>query len=234
MNNETLLIELEKLVPENGFKSQKAAIEWTNKISPLLNKLPNKHYYEVFSDNAQYFCLPLSADFQTSAYNTMKSQLNSAIEELKLKVKEEKEMLGKHFPANSYLNIQEYVSNILKRASSMILICDPYIQPSIVEEVSLIRATQIHILTNNPKTHGVFKKRLGAAKSQFPDKLIEVRLNTKFHDRHLILDEKEIWSMGTSYDGSFGKKTTTIQPIKDDAVKLISYYTKMWNESDLL
>lgn len=232
MDNQTLLIELEKLVPENGFKSQDAAIEWTNKVTSLLNKLPNKDYYEIFRNNVHYFCLPLSADLQTSAYNIMKSQLNSAIEELKLNVKEEQELRGKHFSANSYLDIQKYVNKILTRANNTLWICDPYLDQLIIEDITLVSAAQIKILTNDPSE--VFKKRLTAAKKQFSDKSIEVRLNKNIHDRYFILDKKEIWSIGTSYNEKAGKKPTTIQQIKDDTVKIISDYTTIWNASDSL
>lgn len=232
MNNEALLIELEKLVPENGFKSQDAAIEWTNKIKPLLNQLPNKDYHEVFSNYAHYFCWPLSADLQTSAYNMMKSQLSSAIEELKSTIKEEQELRGKHFPANSYLDIQKYVGTILTRANKMLWICDPYLDQLIIEDMTLVGATQIKILTNNPPE--VFKKRLVAAKKQFSDKSIEVKLNKNIHDRYFIVNKREVWSIGTSYNEKAGKKPTTIQRVKDDADKIIKNYTEIWDESDLL
>lgn len=195
MNSKELLLALQQLVTENGFKSQEVAIEWTNKVSPLLNKLSNKNYYEVFSNYAPYFCLLLSADLQSSAYNIMKSQLNSAIEELQLNIKEEEEMQGKHFPANSYLDIQKYVSRIFIRANNLIWICDPYLDQLIIEEIPLMKATQIKILTNH--VNEVFKKRLTAAKKQLASKSIEVKLNQNIHDRYFILDKSEVWSIGT-------------------------------------
>lgn len=232
MNNEELLIMLKELVPKNGFPSQDAAIEWTNKIIPILNRLPNKSYYEIFKEKAHYFCLPLSADLRTSAYNVMKSQINSAIEELKLNVKEEQEMQGKHFPANSYLDIQNYVSKILVSANEMVWICDPYLDELILNEITLMRANQIRILTNNIKE--VFKNRLVAVKKQFSSKSIEVKLHKNIHDRYFILDKKEIWSIGTSYNEGAGKKPTIVQRVKDDTENIISSYNKMWDESNLL
>lgn len=230
MDNEEFLIALEELVRQDGFESQNAAIEWANKITSLLLKLPNKNYHEVFSANAYYFNIEgLSADLQTSAYNIMKTQLNLAIQELKLNIKEEQEMRGKHFPANSYLEIQQYVSKILSRANNMLWICNPYLDQLIIEEITLVKANQIKILTNN--IDEVFKKRLRAARKQFSSKSIEVRLNQNIHDRYFILDQKEIWSIGTSYNEGAGKKPTIIQQVKDDTENIISSYNAIWEES---
>ena len=232
MDNKSLLTELENLAPKSSFASQSAVIEWTSKVSALLNKLPNKDYYEVFRANIHYLCLPLSADLQNSAYNIMKSQLDSAIEELKIKTREEQEIQGKHFPANSHLDIQKYVSKIISRANNMLWICDPYLDQLIVEDLTLVGANKIKILTNNPPE--IFKKRLAAAKKQFQEKTIEVRLNNNIHDRYFILDKSEIWSIGTSYNEKAGKKPTTIQQIKDDAEKIIADYEAIWSKSEIL
>lgn len=232
MDNNILLIELEKLVPKNGFDSQDAAIEWTTKVTSLLKIVPNKDYYETFRFYAQYFCLNLSANLQTTAYNIMKSQLNTAIAELKFNAAEELEMQGKYFRANSYLDIQKFVSKIIGRAHKELWICDGYLDQLIIEDLTLAKADEIKILTYDPSE--LFKKRLAAAKKQFSNKLIEARLNSKIHDRYFILDKNEVWSIGTSYNEKAGNKPTNLMKIKDDTTNIINDYMEMWNNSEVL
>ena len=113
MDTDKLLHSLKKLYPKNAFNSQKEVIEWTTKVKPLLRKLSNQEHYEAFNYYANYISLNFSSDLLTSAYNIMESTLKTAIEELKLKIREEKAILDKYFPANSYLDVQKSISRII-------------------------------------------------------------------------------------------------------------------------
>ena len=86
MNKQKILEKLEELYGlkevTEGFSSQAACIEWSNKVAPLLKF--NEQYYVNFMQNAHKINLPLSSYTLGPALNIMKSQVKMAIEELKL------------------------------------------------------------------------------------------------------------------------------------------------------
>jgi len=67
---------------KNGFKSQDECIQWSNMVAPLLQF--NSQYYSNFVASSHRINIKgISADLATSLLNTMKSQIQMAIEELK-------------------------------------------------------------------------------------------------------------------------------------------------------
>jgi len=88
MDKRKLLEKLEELYNkeevEKGFPSQQACIEWCNKIAPLLKF--NQQYYINFMQNAHKINLNLSSYSIVPAFNIMKSQVQMAIEELRIMI----------------------------------------------------------------------------------------------------------------------------------------------------
>lgn len=86
MNRKELLKKLEELYSmkevKDGFPTQQACIEWSNKVAPLLKF--NQQYYINFIQNAHKMNLPLSSYTLEPAFNIMVSQLQMAIEQLKI------------------------------------------------------------------------------------------------------------------------------------------------------
>lgn len=88
MSKEKLLEKLENLFEEanKGFPSQQACIDWSNKVAPLLTF--NEQYYENFIQNAHKMNLRLSSYTLVPALNIMKSQVQMAIEQLKMEIEQ--------------------------------------------------------------------------------------------------------------------------------------------------
>lgn len=88
MNKAILLQKLEELYNlkevKNGFPSQQACINWSNKVAPLLKF--NELYYKTFRNNSLMMHQPLSSRALLPIYRTMVSQLQMAIEELNLEI----------------------------------------------------------------------------------------------------------------------------------------------------
>jgi hypothetical protein len=86
MKRKELLKKLEELYNlkevKDGFATQQACIKWSNKVAPLLKF--NNQYYLNFVQNAHKMSLPLSSYTLEPAFNIMVSQLQMAIEELKI------------------------------------------------------------------------------------------------------------------------------------------------------
>ncbi|MFH1385119.1 MAG: hypothetical protein ABIH47_09205 [Candidatus Omnitrophota bacterium] len=71
---------------KDGFPSQQSCIEWANKVAPLLKF--NQQYYINFMQNAHKMNLSLSSYSLEPAFNIMVSQIQMAIEELKIETED--------------------------------------------------------------------------------------------------------------------------------------------------
>jgi len=86
VKKKTILKKLEELYQveevSGGFPSQEACIAWSNKVAPLLKF--NDQYYINFLENAHKMNLNLSSFSLEPAFRIMVSQVQMAIEELKM------------------------------------------------------------------------------------------------------------------------------------------------------
>lgn len=91
MDKKQILKKLEELYNikevKEGFSSQQACINWANKVAPLLKF--NQQYYYNFLQNAHKINLPLSSYTLGPALKVMESQVQMAIEELRLAIDDE-------------------------------------------------------------------------------------------------------------------------------------------------
>ena len=88
MNKRKILEKLEALYSldevKKGFPSQQDCIDWCNKVAPLLKF--NSQYYYNFLQNSHKMNLPLSSLTLGPALKVMVSQVQMAIEELKMEI----------------------------------------------------------------------------------------------------------------------------------------------------
>lgn len=85
MDKEELLSKFEELFKikevTQGFPSQQACINWTNKVAPLLQF--NPQYYQTFLHYSEIINSNISVYTAEPAFRNMISQVEMAIEELK-------------------------------------------------------------------------------------------------------------------------------------------------------
>ncbi|MEM4258740.1 MAG: hypothetical protein QXL17_06285 [Candidatus Thermoplasmatota archaeon] len=122
---------------------------------------------------------------------------------------------------------EEFLTNEIK--DKEILLCDPYISPSTLYPFVILKdkIDSIKILSSNlydsEKFHDYKKKFEKEMKVN-----LEVRLNTKLHDRYLICGEK-CWSLGSSIK-DLGNKDTTIKELDSITTSLKELFLERWNE----
>ncbi|KPQ43798.1 MAG: hypothetical protein MPEBLZ_01672 [Candidatus Methanoperedens nitroreducens] len=107
------------------------------------------------------------------------------------------------------------IRHILNRASSEIIIIDPYIDKTLFEMLKDLpsgKTYDIKILTKNRTTDFDHEKSLFC--SQYPNLAIEKRTSDYFHDRFIIIDRKLIFLIGASIKDA-GKKAFMIIEIED-------------------
>jgi len=233
MDNRVLLRKLEEFFSmrevTHGFKSREDCLSWVNKVAPLLKF--NEQYYANFVEYSHRLNLDLSGTGLAQALRIARSQVQMAIEELKLRIEMEKSIPEQmYFPPDSYLDIQKNVAKIIRQAEVSLWIYDGYMDEKIVEELTEVVATEIKLLTNKPKT--LFHQRLSALKQQFPSKLIEAKCSDKSHDRFFIIDKDQVWALGASFNMA-GKKATLLSKIKNESEKqrIMQDFQSWWNSA---
>ena len=115
MNKQSLLTRLEDLfnMPEvsKGFPSQEACVNWANKVAPLLKF--NNQYYVNFAQNAHKMNLPLSSHTLVPAFSVMTSQVQMAIEELRMEIEQDGEVSDDSYEDVPYIDksrLQELIN----------------------------------------------------------------------------------------------------------------------------
>lgn len=128
-----------------------------------------------------------------------------------LQKKQEKEFKEKIFFDGQIYDAYSLIIEIIKSAKSKILIIDNYIDDSILEMLTKKKEdVKVIILTSN-KTN-ISKLDIQKFNKEYP--ILEVAKTDKFHDRFIVIDDKELYHVGASLK-DLGKKCFAISKIED-------------------
>ena len=195
MNKKKLLEKLKTLYEEarEGFPSQQGCIEWANKVTPLLKF--NEQYYVNFLANSQKMNYPLSSVTLLPAFRVMLSQVEMAIEELKLEG--EQEFLGSRSrnTKDIYIDVTriEQLENISKKKFDLVKLIEIlkelnicYTNGCYLAVITLTRALIDHVPPIfNCKTFSEVANNYGGPKS-FKDSMKHLENSSrKIADQHL-------------------------------------------------
>ena len=237
MDKKLLLKRLQELFdrPETreGFGSQDDCLDWVSKIAPLV-KMVSGEYYAAILHHSQMLNMALTRGTLAAHFREIRSQAQMAIEELRLRIEMDESFPDEvYFPENSYLDIQKMIGRIMQQAEGCICVYDNYMDEKMAEELSSAAASEVRFITQKVKQ--LFIQRLTAAKQQFPSKKIEAREGGQSHDRFIILDAKDVWTMGSSYNKA-GKKSTLIHKIQNAAEKkkIIDDFNQWWSAGKVI
>ena len=110
------------------------------------------------------------------------------------------------------------IIEIIKKAENKIIIIDNYVDDSILEMLTKkAKNVEVTIITSNKSN--IEKLDIQKFNKQYPT--LNVAKTEKFHDRFIILDEKEMYHLGASIK-DLGKKCFAINKIEnEDMIKTI-------------
>lgn len=123
----------------------------------------------------------------------------------------ESEFKQKIFFDGQIYDAYSLVINIIKKAKEKILIIDNYIDDSILQMlVKKNKNVKVTILTSEKSN--ISKLDVQKFNKEYPE--LEIAKSNKFHDRFIVIDNKEIYHVGASLK-DLGKKCFAISKIED-------------------
>ena len=131
------------------------------------------------------------------------------------------EFKQKIFFGSQIYDAYSLVIDIIKRAKNKIIIIDNYIDDSILKIlIKKNRNVEVVILTS--KKSNISKLDMQQFNKEYP--ILKVAKTDKFHDRFIIIDNKELYHCGASIK-DLGKKCFGINKIDD--IEIINKFVKM-------
>ena len=135
-----------------------------------------------------------------------------------------------YFQAGEKYRANQELYRLLKRASQVIDIMDPYLDTDVFDFIDAIDTTiNVRLITGNPKP--LFVRQLHALQTTRSN--IEASSNSLSHDRFVILDRQEAWHLGASING-LGKKACMISKVGETTqlTKIISDFQSWWSSGE--
>jgi len=128
-----------------------------------------------------------------------------------LQKNQESEFKQKIFFDGQIYNAYSLIINIIKTAKSKILIIDNYIDDSILEMLTKKNKNVKVVILTSDKSN-ILKLDIKKFNKEYP--VLEVAKTDKFHDRFIIIDDKNLYHIGASLK-DLGKKCFAISKIED-------------------
>lgn len=125
---------------------------------------------------------------------------------------------------------EEFLNSEIK--DNEILLCDPYISPSTLYPLSILKnkVKNIKVLSSNVYDSEKFKEYKKKFEKE-TNTTVEVKISNRIHERYLISGEK-CWSLGCSVK-DLGNKDTVIKELDEVVKSLKELFLERWNEASI-
>lgn len=248
-NKDDIINKLENILKEidekisfanEGYLKNKEAQDFIIKVSRELDNLlpkdsiPYRKYLSLIEKKEDKWWRVEKTTFVTansSNYRRLFNYQDIIKELLKLYVPEAlDEYLSKqniyYYSEGNFFEAKRKVIKIMKSANNSIVIIDPYLDDIIFNYIDLIDA-EINIKLITSKIKKMFKELLNDLRNI--RKNVDAKQSEGFHDRYIIIDEKEIWHLGTSIN-YIGKNAFQINKVTDKETndKVMTDYNLWW------
>lgn len=183
----------------------KRAIEFRKWVSSVLKKYLIKGYAINESRAESYSEIILNIEKETlklrREFESLKQDLTNGLAKEKI------------FYDGQIFDAHEHLCSIVRQANKNIRIIDPFLNDKALDILSKSRNVERYVYLTNPSL--LSKKDIKSFKNQYGH--LEVKYIKKFHDRFIIIDDKDCYSIGTSINGA-GLKTFTVIKLEDEYI----------------
>ena len=176
---------------------------------------------KILITNGQVFERLTNVEYKLLEQNKMLTEHEEKFEKVfdELQKNEETEFKQKIFFNGQIYDAYSLIIDIIKKAKNKILIIDNYIDDSILKMLSKKnKNVEVTILTS--QNSKLIKLDIQKFNKQYPN--LKVAYTNKFHDRFIVIDNKELYHIGASLK-DLGKKCFAISKIED-----MEYVEEIW------
>ena len=188
---------------------------WASKV--LKQYLMNGYVLDenrIMVSEANYRHLVVEVDNLSKRVDDVENKVHEEINDIKEKVFIEpiKERL---FYDGEYYDAYEFVVSLVKKAKKELIVIDPYFDGSGLIALKMVNSNVDIIICASSKAK-ITSSELLLFEKQYGNK-ITLKNNDLIHDRFIIIDGDECYSIGTSIN-YMGKRTFTAHKIESDSI----------------
>ena len=179
---------------------------------------------ELIARNGQIFERLTSIEYRMLEQNKMLTEHEKKFEKVFDELQKEKttEFKQSIFFDGQIYDAYSLIIDIIKRAKQKILIIDNYIDDSILKMLSK-KNKDVEVVILTSQNCNLNKLDINKFNKQYP--VLKLAYTNKFHDRFIVIDNKELYHIGASLK-DLGKKCFAISKIEDDEyIDKISNYS---------
>lgn len=168
---------------------------------------------KFLTTNRQVFERLNNVEYKLIEQNDMLSNHEKKFEQVfnELQNKKENEFTQKIFFDGQIWDSYSLIIDIIKRAKSRILIIDNYIDDSILKMLSK-KNKYVEVIILTSQNCDISKLDINKFNKQYP--ILKIARSNKFHDRFIVIDNKELYHCGASLK-DLGKKCFAINKMND-------------------
>lgn len=165
------------------------------------------------ANSGQVFERLASVEYKLLEQNKMLTEHEEKFEKVfdELQKNEETEFKQKIFFNGQIYDAYSLIIDIIKRAKNKVLIIDNYIDDSILKMLSK-KNKNVEVVILTSQNSNISKLDINKFNKQYPT--LKVARTNKFHDRFIVIDNKELYHIGASLK-DLGKKCFAISRIED-------------------
>ena len=174
--------------------------------------------------NGQVFERLTNVEYKILEQNKMLTEHEKKFEKVfdELQKNEKIEFKQSIFFDGQIFDAYSLIIDIIKKAKQKILIIDNYIDDSILKMLSK-KNKDVEVVILTSQNCNLTKLDISKFNKQYPT--LKVSRTNKFHDRFIVIDNKDLYHIGASLK-DLGKKCFAISKIEDDEyIKKISNYS---------
>lgn len=164
--------------------------------------------------NGQVFERLTNVEYKISEQNKMLTEHEKKFEKVfdELQKNEKSEFKQSIFFDGQIYDAYSLIIDIIKKAKQKILIIDNYIDDSILKMLSK-RNEHVEVVILTTQNSNIRKLDIQKFNKQYP--VLKLAYTNKFHDRFIVIDNKELYHIGASLK-DLGKKCFAISKIEDN------------------
>ena len=170
---------------------------------------------KFINENKDMFKRIIHIENKTEYIENSLIEQNMKIDELFDKFDRKEDLKNKLFYNGQIYDAYSLLVEIIEKANKEIIIIDNYVDKTTLDILSKkkVEAT-ILLITDNNKSK-LTKIDIDKFNSEYP--LLKIKYTNIFHDRFIIIDEKELYHVGTSLK-DLGKKVFGVTKISDELI----------------